>query len=147
MGFINERLKIHVINVIFNKTMLLAKAFPEIYWKIHWINSELRILRIFYGQLHFEEDLIGARLSVWNNECSEPLPLLRLVANCSQAGKISHWRKKTMEIGRCSWKTFFDKKTRFDHLVSFRSLCGYCSIWYDQINCCKVMNYGHKGKV
>ena len=31
MGFINERLKIHVINVIFNKTMLLAKAFPEIY--------------------------------------------------------------------------------------------------------------------
>ena len=112
--------------------MLLAKAFPEIYWKIHWINSELRILPIFYEQLHFEEELIGAGLSVWNNECSEPLPLLCPVANYSQAGKISHWRKKTMEIGRYSrqieiypsdvqhLKKIFDKKTRLDHLVSFR---------------------------
>ena len=147
MGFINERLKIHVINVIFNKTMLLAKAFPEIYWKIHWINSELRILRIFYGQLHFEEDLIGARLSVWNNECSEPLPLLRLVANCSQAGKISHWRKKTMEIEDVLEKHFLIKKQDLIIWCLSEDLCGYCSIWYDQINCCKVMNYGHKGKV
>ena len=74
--------------------MFLAKAFPEIYWKIHWINSELRILSIFYGQLHFGEDLKGAGLSVWNNECSEPLPLLRPVPTIHKQGKLAVEEKR-----------------------------------------------------